>query len=115
MHKQIIYLKASTHIYVRIRGKHKQAKKERHCACKKTLRLVVRGGNRTHDLALEDAKSKGLNDLHESVRLDVMDLVDVQKLTYLNASHQIGVGRVMNVVINLVYSIVIQRNIVVIQ
>ena len=38
MHKQIIYLKASTHIYVRIRGKHKQAKKERHCACKNIAR-----------------------------------------------------------------------------
>ena len=39
----------------------------------KTLRLIVQGGTRTHDLSLEDAKRKGLDDLHESVRLDVMD------------------------------------------
>ena len=38
MHKQIIYLKAFTHVYVQIRGKHKQAKKraalrvQKHCA-----------------------------------------------------------------------------------
>ena len=38
VHKQIIYLKAFTHVYVRIRGKHKQAKKraalrvQKHCA-----------------------------------------------------------------------------------
>jgi hypothetical protein len=64
-------------------------KKERHCTCKKTLRLVVQGGNRTHDLSLEDAKSKGLNDLHESVRFDVMDLPDGQNLPYFNVSHRI--------------------------
>ena len=55
----------------------------------KTLCLVVQGGNRTHDLSLEDAKRKGLDDLVESVQLDVMDLLDGRKLTYLNASHQI--------------------------
>ena len=38
VHKQIIYLKAFTHVYVQIRGKHKQAKKraalrvQKHCA-----------------------------------------------------------------------------------
>ena len=62
----------------------------------KILRVSTQGGNRTHNLSLEDAKRKGLNDLHESVRLDVMDLLDGRKLTYLNASHQIGGGRVMN-------------------
>ena len=40
-------------------------------------------------VSLEDAKRKGLNDLVESVQLDVMDLLDGQNLTYLNASHRI--------------------------
>ena len=35
----------------------------------KILRASVEGGIRTHDLALEDAKRKGLNDLHESLHL----------------------------------------------
>ena len=66
-------------------------------------------------VSLEDAKRKGLNDLVESVQLDVMDLLNGKKLTYVNASHQIirgGAG--YKLVINLVYPIVIQRNIIVI-
>jgi hypothetical protein len=58
------------------------------------------GGIRTRELLLEDAKRKGLNGLVESVQLHVMDLLDGRKLKNLNASHQIGVGRVMNVVIH---------------
>jgi len=79
VHKQIIYLKAFMHVYVQIRGKHKQAKKKSGTARAKILRLVVQGGNRTHDLWLKDAKRKGLDDLHESVRLDVMDLPGKKK------------------------------------
>jgi hypothetical protein len=41
-------------------------------------------------VSLQDAKRTGLDDLHESVRLDVMDLLVGRKLKYLNASHQIG-------------------------
>ena len=33
-----------THVYVRIRGKHKQAKKERHCACKTHRAWIPRVG-----------------------------------------------------------------------
>ena len=51
--------------------------------------MSTEGGIRTRDLSLEDAKRKGLNDLVESVQLDVMDLLDGQNLTYLNASHRI--------------------------
>ena len=58
----------------------------------KTLRASIEGGTRTHDLSLEDAKRKGLDDLHESVRLDVMDLPGEKNLTYLNVSHQINWG-----------------------
>jgi hypothetical protein len=69
VHKQIIYLKEFTHVYVRIRGKHKQAKKKSGTARAKKMRLIVQGGTRTHDLWLKDAKRKGLDDLHESVQL----------------------------------------------
>ena len=56
-------------------------------------------------VSLQDAKRTGLDDLHESVRLDVMDLLDGRKLTYLNASHQIGGWAGYELVINLVYPI----------
>ena len=63
----------------------------------------------------EVKKKEKKDDLHESVPLDVMDMCGAQNLSYLNASHQINWGwRVMNSVINLVYPIVIQRNIIVI-
>ena len=54
--------------------------------------MSTEGGVRTRDLSLEDAKRKGLDDLHESVRLDVMDLPGEKNLTYLNLSHQINWG-----------------------
>jgi hypothetical protein len=46
--------------------------------------VSTEGGIRTRDLSLEDAKRKGLDDLNKSVQLDVMDLLDGQKVTYLN-------------------------------
>ena len=76
MHKQIIYLKAFTHVYVRIRGKHKQAKKRAALRVQKHCAWLSRVGIEPTIVSLEDAKRKGLNDLHESVRLDVMDLLD---------------------------------------
>ena len=117
VHKQIIYLKEFTHVYVRIRGKHKQAKKRAALRVQKYCAWVPRVGFEPTIVSLEDAKRKGLNDLVESVQLDVMDVLDGQNLTYLNASQppKFGGGRDTNFVINLVYPIVIQRNIVVIQ
>ena len=89
MHEQIIYLKVPG-LYMNLR-KHKQAKKERHCAGKNIAR-EYQGWNSNPRPLTSDAKRTGLDDLHESVRLDVMDLPDGRKFKYLNASHQIGVG-----------------------
>ena len=88
INKSFAWRRSRTSMYTSAESISRQ-KKERDCACKKTLRLVVEGGTRTHDLSLEDAKSKGLNNLHESVRFDVMDLLTGQNLPYFNASHQI--------------------------
>ena len=104
MHKQIICQKASTHVYVRIRGKHKQAKQraalrvQKHCAWEPRVRIEPT------IVSLQDAKRKGLNDLQRFVGLDVMAVLDGRKLKYLNARRQRK--RVGELVMNLVYSIV---------
>ena len=105
VHKQIIYLKAFTHVYVQIRGNHKQAKKRAALRVQKHCAWLSRVGIEPTIVSLEDAKRNGLDDLHESVRLDVMDLPGEKNLTYLNVSHQIiwGGGAGYELFTNLIY------------
>ena len=66
-------------------------------------------------VSLQDAKRTGLDDLHESVRLDVMDLLDWQKTYVFECQPPNWGGRVMHFVINLIYPIEIQLNTNIIQ